>query len=95
MSVGYAIALAIGWFSTFLKITLLFRALLSWFPIRRDGFLPSLLAFVTEPFVAPIRWILRKSPLGGGMMDFSFIVVFILLIFLTPVLQGWARMLPF
>jgi uncharacterized protein YggT (Ycf19 family) len=45
--------------------------------------------------VAPIRWVLRKSPLGGGMLDFSFIVAFLLIHLLTPPLANFVDKLGF
>ena len=90
-----AIALAIFWFSNFLRIALFARAIISWLPIRRDGFLPSFLAAITEPFVGPVRWILRKSPLGGGMIDLSLLVTLLLLMLFTNPLVNFVASLDF
>ena len=90
-----AIATAIWWFSQILRYAMLIRALMSWIPQLRGSFLDKILSFITEPFVGPVRRLIQKSPLGGGMIDFSFIVVFILIMVLTPILQNLALQIPF
>jgi len=57
------------------------RILLSWFPMARGNRLAEMLFMLTEPILSPVRRLVQKSPLGGpGMMiDFSPIIVFILL----------------
>jgi len=56
------------------------RIILSWFPIR-DNRLIELLFMLTEPILAPIRSLVRRSPLGGSgmMIDFSPLIAFILI----------------
>ena len=95
MTIGGAISIAIYWFSMILRVSMLIRAILSWFPGNRNGFIHVILAFITEPFVGPVRRLISKSPLGGGMVDFSFIAVLLLIWILTPILQGLALQLPF
>ena len=90
-----AIATAIEWFTGILRICMFARAILSWFPNTQQGFMFAFLSAITEPFISPVRRLLQKTPLGGGMIDFSFIIVFLLLSFLTPPLAGWVRSLPF
>jgi len=75
-----------------LYILLLVRILLSWFPNTRGQYV-SMLYRVTEPFLAPIRNIIQRSPLGGpGMfIDFSpifaFLLIFLLRDFTISMLQ--------
>jgi len=74
---------AVDWFFNALYIVLLVRILLSWFPTARGQFVMYVYRF-TEPFLAPVRKIIQKSPLGGpGMViDFSPIFLFLLIFFL-------------
>ncbi|MCL2170117.1 MAG: YggT family protein [Defluviitaleaceae bacterium] len=95
MPISNAIATAIIWFSMILRICMFARAMMSWFPGTRDGMLFNFLSAITEPFISPIRRLFAKSPLGGGMIDLSFIVALLLLTFLTPPLANWVRSLPF
>ncbi len=69
---------AIYYFAKLLDILIFVRILLSWFPINRNNPLIQLLYSLTEPILAPIRNMIRKSPLGGpGMMlDFSPIIAY-------------------
>ncbi|MCL2854712.1 MAG: YggT family protein [Defluviitaleaceae bacterium] len=90
-----AISQAIFWLATILRVALFIRAILSWIPGASGGFIHSVLSFITEPIVAPVRRLIQKSPLGGGMLDFSFIVVILLLFILTPILQNLAMQIPF
>ncbi|MFI5046080.1 MAG: YggT family protein [Acidimicrobiia bacterium] len=52
------------------------RAILSWFPVRSGTFLAglnSLLYDLTEPVLRPVRRVIPAT----GMLDLSFLVVFI------------------
>jgi len=73
----------VDWFFTALYIILLVRILLTWFPTAR-GRAVFYIYRVTEPFLAPVRKMIQRSPLGGpGMViDFSPILVFLLIFFL-------------
>jgi len=75
---------------------MIIRALCSWFAILRDSFIMHFLAFFTEPFVSPIRKIIQKSPLGGGMLDFSFLISILLIRWVMgPILLILAEQIPF
>lgn len=59
---------------------ILIRVLLSWIPIDRNSSLVKVVYSLSEPLLYPIRQILRKSPLGDGMMiDFSPIILILIL----------------
>jgi YggT family protein len=74
------LASAVEIFFTVLYVMLFARIILSWFPMKDSRFMGLLYAF-TEPVLAPVRNLLRRSPLGGpGMvLDFSPLIVLILL----------------
>ena len=76
MSIGVKIFLiyCVQIFNKIFVFLVFIRALLSWFPIIRDGIIYSIIYNLTEPILAPVRNILSRSPLGGSsgmMIDFS------------------------
>ncbi|MBQ9518733.1 MAG: YggT family protein [Firmicutes bacterium] len=69
---------------TFLNIldyAILFRCILSWFPIGRDNPIYRLLHSITEPILAPVRKWVYNSPIGGSMrmLDFSPIIAMLII----------------
>ncbi|MCL1995937.1 MAG: YggT family protein [Defluviitaleaceae bacterium] len=71
-------------FFNFVRFLLIARIILSWVALARGGGggpITNIVFSLTEPFLAPIRSIISRSPLGGpGMMiDFSVLIVFLLL----------------
>lgn len=64
------------------------RSLLSWFPNidRRNQFVQAL-DLVTEPLLAPVRNIMPRT----GMIDFSAMIVIILLVVMVNVVQSVAN----
>jgi YggT family protein len=90
-----AIATAIEWFGWILTMCMFIRAIMSWFPGGRRSFIYNGLSVITEPFVSPVRKLIQKSPLGGGVLDFSFIIVLVLIRVITPVLSNLALRIPF
>ena len=95
MQLSEAIATAIVWFSMILRMCMFARAIMSWLPGSRGGFLFNFLSSLTEPFISPIRKLLSKTPLGGGMMDWSFLIALLLLTFITAPLANWVASLNF
>lgn len=67
-----------------ISLLILARALLSWFQVDREQPIIKFIIDVTEPILAPVRNILPQP----GMMDFSPIVVLLLLnILIVPILE--------
>ena len=63
------------------------RVLLSWFPnIDRSNPIVVLLYELTEPVLQPIRELLRRQFPNSGPMDFSPIVLWIIIIILMRVI---------
>ena len=63
-----------------LETAILLRAILSWFPIDEDGFLPRLLFCLTEPVIIPVRVLLSYFGVGeDSPIDFSPMIAMILL----------------
>lgn len=62
-----------------INLILLIRIILSWLPIGRNAF-TNLIYSLTEPLLYPIRELLKKSPLGDGIIiDFSPIILVVIL----------------
>lgn len=70
------------------------RILLSWFPVQEGGVVASIFSFlysITEPVLGPIRRMLPPVALGGMGLDLSpIIVIFVLQLFIAPLLCGLA-----
>jgi len=79
MNIRALISDVVYWFSAILRFSILLRILLSWLPMRT----PDLLYQITEPILAPIRQMIRNSPLGGTMLDFSAVLALILIQIIT------------
>lgn len=63
---------AIDVFFQVIYLFILVRIILSWLPIGRGNGIVAMVYALTEPILGPIRHMIDKSPIGGGMMlDFS------------------------
>ena len=69
------------------------RVIISWLPIDRDNPIVQFIYQVTEPVLAPIRNLISKSSMGGGLMiDFSPIVAWLLIEYLIiPLIHSFVR----
>ena len=87
MAVLYIIASTVRVFLGVVCIAMFLRAILSWFFMDNGNLIMSLLGIVTEPFVAPVRYLLshfrfvQESPI-----DISYMVAILVLIVLQNVL---------
>ncbi|MEA4815744.1 MAG: YggT family protein [Lachnospiraceae bacterium] len=65
---------AVDIFFEVIYILIFVRIILSWISLPNNSF-SSLIYSLTEPILGPVRRMLNRSPLGGGMMlDFSPII---------------------
>ena len=70
------LANSVNVFSNVLYFLILARVLLSWIPMQPANKIRQFFYALTEPLLGPIRSLINKSPLGGGMMvDFSPVIV--------------------
>lgn len=69
------------------------RVIISWLPIDKHNPIIQFIYHVTEPVLAPIRNLINRSSMGGGMMiDFSPIVVWLLIQYLlVPLIRTYVR----
>lgn len=71
-----------------INIFIFIRILLSWLPIGRNV-ITDLIYNLTEPLLSPIRELLKKSPLGQGLMvDFSPIILVLILSIIERILYS-------
>jgi YggT family protein len=74
-----------------LETAMFLRAILSWF-VDGSNKLYSVLASITEPIILPIRKLLSKTSIGGGMpIDISFLVTYLLLEVVRTILGVYFR----
>ncbi len=69
-----------------LYLAILARVILSWIPVRNNGFLNGILRVVyaiTEPILIPIKKVLPRT----GMFDFSPMIALVLLIVLQNIVK--------
>jgi len=73
-------------FLSVIQFAMLLRAILSWF-VMGGGKFTNFLYAVTEPFIAPVRALFEKMNwLQNSPIDFSFMVTYLLISFLTILL---------
>ena len=81
------LANSVNVFCNILYFLLLARVLLSWIPMRPDSKISQFFYVLTEPLLGPIRSLINKSPLGGGMMvDFSPVIVLFIIQILRSII---------
>ena len=85
MTLSTIVNLSLGAFLTLMTALFIFRIILTWYPQINLKQLPySLVAYPTEPFLAPLRKII--SPIGG--VDITPIIWVGIFTFLREILLG-------
>lgn len=70
-----------------MAVAVVIRSLLSWFPVDPNNFLVVFLVTITEPILSPLRRIVPRL----DMIDLSPMVAILLLLFISWLLQAYAR----
>ena len=70
---------AVYYVSEVAQYLMLIRAILSWFPNTNDSKFSYFLYEITEPLINPVRKLLSKTRLANSMIDFSFLITFMIL----------------
>jgi len=70
-----------------MAVAVVIRSLLSWFPVDPNSFLVVFLVTITEPILSPLRRIVPRL----DMIDLSPMVAILLLLFISWLLQAYAR----
>lgn len=66
------------------------RIIISWLPIGRDNIIVGMLYTLTEPILGPIREMMRRSPLGGGIgLDFSPVIALFVMNIIEMIIKGF------
>ena len=80
---------AINTFFYLLEILFLVRIFLSFFGMGPNSMIGNIVYRMTEPIIAPVRAMVDRSPLGGGVvLDFTYIFALILLSLVKGILTG-------
>lgn len=80
--------IAIFYFIQGLYFLIIARAILSWFIRDLRNPVVRFIYDITEPLLSPFRTLLQKLGLGGTMIDFSPILLFIFLNMLSRFILG-------
>lgn len=87
MTIASVLVLALRIFYDILSFAILIRCIISWLPISSGNAFVRLIYALTEPVLGPVRRLIEKSPIGGGMMiDFSPVIAYIILNFIYVLL---------
>lgn len=78
--------LAVGYLVQFLAFAIFARAIVSWFPIDRNGPIVQFLNSVTDPVLEPLRKVIPPI----GMIDITPMVAMLLLFFVASALLNSA-----
>ncbi len=70
-----------------IQFLIIVRIFMSWIPTNQGTTFMRYLYMVTEPILAPVRNMLRKTPLGNTMFDFSPLVIILLISFIVRLLR--------
>ncbi|MCK9485792.1 MAG: YggT family protein [Dehalococcoidia bacterium] len=76
---------AVGLVVQFLAFAIFARAILSWFPIDRNGPIFQFLNAITEPVLDPLRRVIPPI----GMIDITPMVAMLLLFFIAGILTSY------
>lgn len=85
---------AIDIFFRVLYILILIRVFMSWIPNLRYTSFGGLIYTLTDPILVPVKKMMDKSPLGGGMMlDFSPVIALFILDIIQTILHSLVNLL--
>ena len=74
-------------FGKVMTIAIFVRAMLSWFPIKPDNALVSLLNSITDPILSPLRRIVPAV----AMIDLTPMIAIMLLVYIPPLAADMIR----
>ncbi len=73
------VKIALFYLFEIIELLIFIRCIISWFPLGNNKFIEFIYS-VTEPILAPVRNLLGKYMTGSMYVDFSPIVVYLILI---------------
>lgn len=83
------IAQAVNYFASFIYLLIFVRCILSWIPGLYNNPIAQFVYRLTEPILGPIRRMLDRSPIGGGMgLDFSPIIAYFVIMIIQKIIYS-------
>ncbi len=83
----WLLANSVNVFASVLYLFIMADVILSWIPTRPDNKIKEFFRVLSDPLLSPIRAMIGKSPLGGGMMiDFSPVIALFIIQILKNVI---------
>ena len=80
---------AVNVFFRLLYILIIIRVFMSWVPNLRYTIIGNIIVTLTDPILGPVKRMMDKSPLGGGMMlDFSPVIALFILDIIQMIILG-------
>ena len=80
---------AVNVFFRLLYILIIIRVFMSWVPNLRYTTIGNFIVMLTDPILGPVKRMMDKSPLGGGMMlDFSPVSALFILDIIQMIILG-------
>ena len=80
---------AVNVFFRLLYILIIIRVFMSWVPNLRYTTIGNIIVTLTDPILGPVKRMMDKSPLGGGMMlDFSPVIALFILDIIQMIILG-------
>ncbi len=88
--INWVLKISVVYFINIIEILIFIRIILSWItPGYSGNAITAFIYNVTEPILAPFRTLFRRSPFGGGMIDFSPVIALLVIRFVAqPVLYA-------
>lgn len=84
---SWVLNMSLGYFFTVIEFLILARIVLSWISPGVSSPVSRFIINITEPVLAPFRRLLDRSPIGGGMFDFSPVIA---ILFIRMLIQPLA-----
>lgn len=68
---NWVLRVSLRYFFNFIELAIFIRIILSWITPGHGSPITRAVYGITEPILSPFRRLMEKTPVGGGMMDFS------------------------
>ena len=78
----------VRWFFEVLRWAILIDCILSFLPIPALSQIRRALYYVLNPIYTPIRKLINKTPLGGGMLDFTPLFALLLISLVSQIIYA-------
>jgi YggT family protein len=86
---SWVLHMSLGYFFTVIEFLILARIILSWVSPGMGSPVVRFIINITEPVLAPFRRLLERSPIGGGLFDFSPVIAILVIRMLIQPLANY------